>query len=210
MKTATKKQIKRSSPLSDSRVVNRRGFERTRGVCGRLWVSKLGRHPPPGHPLIYHGRRPQLSTTNKRRAVWATCHRAFNCLFLPTPLPPHLATPYTHLFLSYCLSLLSSTPVSLASHFSLPSPFSFSLFLMSLSISDKLYISMKEKNKTFIASRKNMFVFYTFKSYPLTCYISIFEHIFLCVLQSNTAGKRGCWFPYIYFPCTNPPLHLLL
>lgn len=111
MKTATKKQIKRSSPLSDSRVVNRRGFERTRGVCGRLWVSKLGRHPPPGHPLIYHGRRPQLSTTNKRRAVWATCHRAFNCLFLPTPLPP---TSLHHTHTSFSVIVSPSCPPHLS------------------------------------------------------------------------------------------------
>lgn len=54
----SKNQIKRSSPLSDSRVVNHRGFERTRGFCRGLWVSKLGRHPSPGHTLIYHGGRP--------------------------------------------------------------------------------------------------------------------------------------------------------
>lgn len=119
-----KTQIKRSSPFSDSGVVNHRGFERTRGVCRGLWVSKLGRHPPPGHPLIHHGRRPPLCTTNKRQAVWATCHRAFNCLFLSFFLPlslflffsrslvqPHSQT-HTHTpFLLLSLPL-SSTPVA--------------------------------------------------------------------------------------------------
>lgn len=139
MKTAKKKkkkQIKRSSLLSDSRVVNHRGFERTRGVCRGLWVSKLGRHPPPGRPLIYHGRRSQLSTTNKRQAVWATCHRAFNCLFLSLlhPTPPKLTQPLSHLLslpvvprtcppFFLCLSCLAIF---------VPLSFSFSTFLISI------------------------------------------------------------------------------
>lgn len=115
------KWMKRSSPLSDSRVVNRRGFGRTRGVCRGLWVSKLGRHPPPGHPLIYHGRGPQLSTTNKRQAVWATCHRAFNCLFL-SPLslsPPSPSTSLSHTHTSFSLTVSPPCPPHL-------SPFSLS------------------------------------------------------------------------------------
>lgn len=118
------KQIKRSSFLSDSRVVNHRGVVRTRAVCRGLWVSKLGRHPPPGHPLIHCGRRPHLFTTNIRQAVWATCHRAFNCLFLSPPrtcsalhthtsfsvvvsplvlptYPPYLCLPCLHIFILF-------------------------------------------------------------------------------------------------------------
>lgn len=124
----------------------------------------------------------------------------------PPPLPPN-ALHHTHI--SFSLIVSPSCPPHLSP---LPPifrsllPFLFPCFcrLFQFQI-NSLYFHEVKKNKTLIASRKNMFVFYTFKSYPLPCYISIFEHVFLCVLQSNTAGNRGCWFPYISFPCTNPP-----
>ncbi len=206
-----KKWIKRSSPLSDSRVVNHRGFERTRGVCRGLWVSNLGRHPPPGHPLIYHGRRPQLFTTNKRQAVWATCHRAFNCLFLSLflSLPPSCSTIHTPL--SCLLSLpLSSAPVphffvSPASLFSLLSPFLsshfFFCFVFVISISIKLAVlpQSKKKKKTILSKHQDKR--HIFTSNPFPYYISIFEHIFLCVCGSNSGGFR---LPHIHFLYTNP------
>lgn len=111
MKTATKKQIKRSSPLSDSRVVNRRGFERTRGVCGRLWVSKLGRHPPQGThwSTMVEG----LSFPPQTNAELSEQHvtELLIACFYPPPSPP---TSLHHTHTSFSVIVSPSCPPHLS------------------------------------------------------------------------------------------------
>lgn len=146
--------MKRSSPLSDSRVVNHRGFERTRGVCRGLWVSKLGRRPSPGRTLIYHGKRPQLFPTNKRQAVWATCHRAFNCLFLSPPTHPHTSLSHTQTSPRLnCLPLLSYAPVPLFLCVSIASVFSLSLSFP-FPTSPSTLVKLDEKVNPFLKSKE--------------------------------------------------------
>lgn len=177
------KQIKRSSFLSDSRVVNHRGVVRTRAVCRGLWVSKLGRHPPPGHPLIHCGRRPHLFTTNIRQAVWATCHRAFNCLFLSPP-SNLLSSTHTHLFLSCCFS---PCPPHLSSLSLSPLPPYFHSFL---SCFHQVSLRFVPSNIFF---RSIISLISVFKHIVFNCGVCLLSHIhththtyFSSVYRSNT------------------------
>lgn len=108
--------MKRSSLLSDSGVVNHKGFEKSRVFAGgygsAVWADTL----PPWHPLISHGGRPHLSTTNKRQTVGVTCQRAFNCLFLSLFLLPLLCLSIVTFPSSFVPVFVSLTSFLFTSH----------------------------------------------------------------------------------------------
>lgn len=103
--------MKRSSPLSDSRVVNRWGGLRGRGgVCRGLWVSGLGRRPSPGRTLIHGGRKKKASAlprngrkkkqkTNAKLSEQRVTALLIACSRLPRlHTPTHLAQPHSDLY----------------------------------------------------------------------------------------------------------------
>lgn len=131
-----KKRMKRSSLHSNSGVVNHKGFEKSRVFAGgygsAVWADTL----PPWHPLISHGGRPHLSTTNKRQTVGATCQRAFNCLFLSLFLLPLLCLSIVTSALSFVSVFVSLTCFPFISHFfSFVYNVSFFIFIFYLPIS---------------------------------------------------------------------------